>query len=131
MATVIDAKWLQGVLAAATLALGLSGCVISVNDGDWDADNTPWSKIEKQNRQQLELVEVGMTQRQVFSIMGTADFNEMVQTDAGAIQVLYFRTQHRSSDGETSKDECTPLVLKDGKVAGWGDVALSSAINKL
>ncbi|WP_298440517.1 DUF3192 domain-containing protein [uncultured Ferrimonas sp.] len=118
-----------GLVLAATSVLWLSGCVVSVNDGDWDSDSSPhWSKVEKENRQQLEKINVGMSLETVFALMGTADFNELHQQDDRIVQVLFFRTQHRESDGETSKDECTPVVLVDGQVAGWGQTALGKAI---
>ncbi|QIZ77404.1 DUF3192 domain-containing protein [Ferrimonas lipolytica] len=114
-----------GLVLATTAALMLSGCVIAVNDGDGDFD---WSSSERENRSQLEKLTVGMSTETVLALMGTADFNELYQEDGQAVQVLYFRTHHRHSDGDTTKDECTPVVFKDGKVSGWGDIALQSSV---
>ena len=55
--------------------------------------------------------------------MGLADFNEFHQKDQDRFQVLYYRTQRKNGDGVTTKDECTPLVLKNGLLVGWGDTA--------
>lgn len=41
-------------------------------------------------------------------------------------RVLFFRTQHRHSDGETSRDETTPLVFRNDTLIGWGDDVLAS-----
>ena len=38
-------------------------------------------------------------------------------------EVLFFRTHRTHSDGETTKDECTPLVFRDGVLIGFGDKA--------
>jgi hypothetical protein len=37
--------------------------------------------------------------------------------------VLFYRTHRRDGDGVTTKDECTPLVFKNGLLIGWGDAA--------
>lgn len=116
-----------GLVLAATSVVSLSGCVIAVGNDDWDGSDH-WSDVEERNRAHLEKVTVGMTQEMVFGIMGTADFNEMYERKEKSVQLLYYRTQHRNSDGETTKDECTPLVLVDGVVVGWGEMAVQQAM---
>jgi hypothetical protein len=34
---------------------------------------------------------------------------------------LFYRTQRKHSDGETTRDETTPLVFRDNRLIGWGD----------
>ncbi|MEP2652047.1 MAG: DUF3192 domain-containing protein [Paraglaciecola sp.] len=113
------------LLAATTLctSLFLSGCVISVDaDGDFDHSSS-WHDNAKKNRKHLSQLQPGTTYEQVLSTMGIADFNEFYKTNADRYQVLYYRTQRVESDGITKKDECTPLVFKNGALAGWGDSA--------
>jgi hypothetical protein len=45
--------------------------------------------------------------------------------DGATYQVLYYRTHRTHSDGETTKDETTPLVFKDSALIGWGMDALA------
>jgi len=53
------------------------------------------------------------------------DFNELFEKQDGTYRVLYYRTQKTMGDGITTKDECTPLVFRNGELVGWGDSAYS------
>ena len=117
------------LLLAALLSTSalLSGCVISVGDGDsgsyYQAD---WQKREENNRRHIAKLETGMAYQDVTRKMGLADFNEMVQTENGSQKrILYYRTQRLADDGVTTKDECTPVVFVDGQLVGWGNSALN------
>jgi len=33
---------------------------------------------------------------------------------------LFYRTRRTEADGETSRDETTPLVFKNNELVGWG-----------
>ena len=35
-------------------------------------------------------------------------------------RVLFYRTNHKHSDGETTRDETTPLVFRNDQLVGWG-----------
>ena len=50
--------------------------------------------------------------------------------DGSEIEVLFFRTRHRHSDGETTPDETTPLVFVDGELVGWGAAAYEDATGR-
>ena len=52
-------------------------------------------------------------------------FNELFEKQDGTYRVLYYRTQKTMGDGITTKDECTPLVFRNGNLVGWGDSAYS------
>jgi len=56
--------------------------------------------------------------------MGQANFSEAYETDGNQYQILYYRTHRVDSDGETTKDETTPLVFKNQRLIGWGQDAL-------
>ncbi|KIO37242.1 DUF3192 domain-containing protein [Shewanella sp. cp20] len=110
------------VLGAASLAL--SGCVLNVGEGDkgWSTGNS-WERVQEQNRVNLSKLSLGMTRDQVLTLMGTADFNEAYTKQDKTINVLYYRTQRTREDGTTTKDECTPIVITDNRVVGWGEKA--------
>lgn len=111
------------ILAAALISpFTLTGCVISVggDDGHYSSD---WQDREYNNRKHISQLETGMTYESVVRKMGVADFNEMHDKNDHAYRVLFYRTQRTMDDGVTSKDECTPLVFRDGVLTGWGDGA--------
>ncbi|MFC3093105.1 DUF3192 domain-containing protein [Alteromonas sediminis] len=113
------------LIAALSAPLLLSGCVISVGDGDSGSYyGSDWQKREQNNRTHISNLETGMRYQDVTRKMGVADFNEMVQKNGVNRRVLYYRTQRLSDDGVTSKDECTPLVFENDVLVGWGNSAL-------
>ncbi|HET8817399.1 MAG TPA: DUF3192 domain-containing protein, partial [Pseudidiomarina sp.] len=57
--------------------------------------------------------------------LGTPNFSELWTVDGDKYRVLYYRTHRVDSDGETTKDECTPLVFVNGSLVGTGDLAVS------
>lgn len=114
-------------------SLGLSGCVVNVGDGEsgWDSSES-WEKVQENNRNNLIKLSLGMSKDQVMTLMGTADLSEAyIQQSAQQgeankeVLVLFYRTQHTHSDGKTTKDECTPIVLSNNSLVGWGDTAYS------
>lgn len=114
-------------------SLGLSGCVVNVGDGEsgWDSSES-WEKVQEKNRNNLIKLSLGMGKDQVMTLMGTADLSEAyIQQSAQQgeankeVLVLFYRTQHTHSDGKTTKDECTPIVLSNNALVGWGDTAYS------
>ncbi len=62
----------------------------------------------------------------VVAQLGTPNYSEAVARDGVAYRALRFRTLHRHSDGETTRNESTPLVFKDDVLIGWGDEVLVS-----
>lgn len=112
------------ILAAALLSpLVLSGCVVSVggdNDGRYSSD---WQEREYNNRKHISHLEKDMTYEAVVRKLGVADFNELHEKNDGVYRILFYRTQRAMDDGVTTKEECTPLVFRDGVLIGWGDSA--------
>ncbi len=111
------------LLIALSAPAFISGCVISVG-GDGDSRySSDWQEREYNNRKHIANLERDMAYESVVRRMGVADFNELHQKENGVVRVLYYRTQRTMDDGVTSKDECTPLVFRDGRLIGWGDKA--------
>jgi hypothetical protein len=109
------------------LSLALSGCVI-VADGDWDDDDytsSNWKAEQKQNRESISNLSLGQERSEIVSLMGAATFTEAFTGENGSgYQILFYRTQREHGDGDTTKDETTPLVFENDKLIGWGNDAL-------
>lgn len=123
---------LKAALIAIPLTFSLTGCVIVANDDDTRADwmgdyKSDWKKSQKENKSKIADLEVGTSFASVREEMGTPEFNEAFSEGGKQYQVLFYRTRHKHSDGQTTKNECTPLIFIDGKLTSWGD----KAYNKL
>ncbi len=116
-------KAVVSVLAASVMVVGLSGCVISVDGDGFDGHNASWEDREYKNRKLIAELDLQMTTEQVRGRLGVPDFNELVQRDEDVYQVLFYRTHRMHGDGKTTKEECTPVVLKNGELIGWGETA--------
>ncbi|WOT04253.1 DUF3192 domain-containing protein [Shewanella youngdeokensis] len=105
-------------------SIGLSGCMINVDDGhsSWESSDK-WQQTQQSNREKLSMLSLGMSKEQVITLMGTADFNEAFIEDGKEVHVLFYRTQRMKGDGKTTKDECTSLVIRENALVGWGDKA--------
>jgi len=93
----------------------------------WDEDDRDWDDCEDDNRRALRYIDVGDTIDEISREFCRPDFRETMVRDDHAVEVLYFRTQHRHSDGDTTRDETTPLVFVDGALSGWGPAAYEEA----
>lgn len=110
------------------LALYLTGCVVVATDDasehmNWKSSETSWVKEQKENKKSIAKLNLGDSYEQVKADMGVPAFNEAFQSDGKQVNVLFYRTQHKRSDGETTKDECTPLIFVDGELTSWGQKA--------
>lgn len=61
--------------------------------------------------------------------LGSPDITEAKKVQGSNLQVMFYRTMHAKSDGITTKDECTPLLFKDGKLIAWGMTAFEQYTN--
>ncbi len=108
----------------AIFLLTLSGCVIVAGDHDWDDNN--WESQQRQNRETISGLELQAERSAIISKLGAPSFSDAFMKENDEYRVLYYRTQHTKSDGETTKDETTPLVFKNDKLIGWGDEVLAT-----
>ena len=102
----------------ASLSLIATGCVFidgkHVNKDDW------WD-TQRDNREAISRLDIGMEREAVIARLGAPDDSEAFNTDNGEeVRVLFYRTTHKHSDGETTRDETTPLVFQDDVLTGWG-----------
>lgn len=122
----------QGIRAFLLVGLAgifLSGCVISIDDDDFDYDDgnrSSWSQIEEDNREQIGMLSVGTSIDSVRRKMGLPDFDELLVKNGEQHRILFYRTQRTKGDGATTKDECTPLIFVNGELSGFGQTALNA-----
>ncbi len=122
---------LLGLALLGFATMNLTGCIINAGGGEhgYNSDSDSWQKRQKQNKYHITLLKLGMSKKEVLDVMGQPDISEAYLTEkkgdqAGSeVQVFFYRTQHNNSDSKTTKDECTPMVVRDGKLVGWGDSA--------
>ena len=115
-------KSLLVLLIALPLATTLSGCVISVKDGDvqhslmGDSEDRAY-----ENRQKISKVQLGSSFADMQEKLGVADFSQTYAHNDQTIRVLFYRTQRLHKDGLTTKDECTYLEFIDGELSQTGN----------
>lgn len=125
---------MKNALKASVLAavvLSLSACVVVVDgnkDGNKWRSQSDWEQLEQRNRESISELQPGQSVAAVQEQMGPADFHEMLRIGDQDFRILYYRTQRVKSDGITSKDECTPLVFRDGLLHGWGQTQLNQLL---
>lgn len=112
-------------------ALFSSGCVFHVSTGDHDEDGYYHDSVERRDAQQREKIarlNLGVDALEVVDQLGAPDFSDQLQTGQGVVRVLRYRTQRVHADGETTRDETTALVFRDGKLVGTGALALEKVL---
>jgi outer membrane protein assembly factor BamE (lipoprotein component of BamABCDE complex) len=74
------------------------------------------------NQNSLLKLQKGMSKGKVLEVMGEPDFHEVYESLYGhTLMIAYYYTHHQKFDGKITKDECTPVVIKNEKLIGWGD----------
>ncbi|MFT7245584.1 MAG: hypothetical protein ACI82A_002954 [Candidatus Azotimanducaceae bacterium] len=121
--TMFKAARLAAILLSST---ALSGCVVAIgNDGF--GDDEQWEETQKRNDRYIGGSVLGSSITAVQADLGEPNYRESFQREGDTFEVLYYRTQHRHSDGQTTKDETTPMVFIDGKLVGYGASAIENA----
>lgn len=117
------------LLVALPLTLSLTGCIIVGSDDghgpNWVSSHSDseWKEEQRINNEKIAGLKIGDSFESVRAAMGTPRFNEAFEDKGQAVQVIFYRTKHKHSDNETTKDECTPLIFKDNKLVGFGQKA--------
>lgn len=112
------------LISALTFPL-LTGCVVAVNGGE-DGEyvtKSSWQKEYKETRNKIANLAIGEQYSSVIEQFGTPNFSESFKKEETDIRVLFYATHSLHSDGKASKDECTPLVFKNGVLQGWGEAS--------
>ena len=88
-----------------------------------DPSDMDWEDREQFNKKQISALQLSTAKQSIVEKLGAPDITEAKLSDTGELQILFYRTQHRKSDGITTQDECTPLLFKDDKLVAWGFTA--------
>jgi len=109
------------------LMVCLCGCSFYWNHGSktiaWKPEKEPlaYEIKDRKNKFNIGRLEKGMTSEEVYDVMGMPDLYGGFETaDETEADVFFYYTQTKVSDGSATGEECTPLVIVDGKLAGWG-----------
>ncbi|GHB74945.1 DUF3192 domain-containing protein [Psychrosphaera saromensis] len=90
-----------------------------------DTDNMGWEDRQAFNKRYISALSLdeNIERSNVIQTLGSPDLTEAKRKDDTSFQVMFYRTQHLQSDGITTKDECTPMLFKNGYLIAWGDSA--------
>ncbi|TRY30786.1 DUF3192 domain-containing protein [Aliiglaciecola sp. M165] len=95
-----------------------------------DTSDMGWEDRQEYNKVQLTKLELGTSRASVLELMGPPDISEAKKVGVSRVQVMFYRTQHKQSDGITTQDECTPLLFEDEELVAWGDGAYQTYLNR-
>lgn len=119
---------------AIVLTLGLGFAAIYADD----VETVSYKTLISRNLTNLNKQSIGMTKQQVLDTMGmfqakTPDsmvpnpyITEPILISGETYEVLWYLTKRYPPFTRIKKSQATPVVLKDGKVIGWGDSFLTS-----
>jgi hypothetical protein len=106
------------LVATIMLTVALSGC------------GAGYAGLRSENRANLMKLDLGMTKEQVLKAMGDKSFGEVSNPFKREVipgkggetyDVLYYYTEYIDyAAGKDWESGVTPIVLKEGKVVGWG-----------
>ena len=133
---------------AAVLTLPMAGCVLHIGDGaKWqDTDQISAQAVRNTNMERLSTLQIGMTTDQVQDVMGSSSSwlgddigwvaspyrTEAFQDENGdTVMIHYYYTHLRQRDNVISDDELTPVLFRNGKLAGWGSAITSGQIRRM
>ncbi|MBC3764911.1 DUF3192 domain-containing protein [Neptunicella marina] len=85
-----------------------------------DPNQMEWQDREQYNRVQISKLEAGMSKQQIIDMMGSPDISEAKSVTDKVVQVMFYRTERKKSDGITTADECIPLLFEDNQLIAWG-----------
>jgi hypothetical protein len=83
-------------------------------------EDRAWEERQAYNHQKISELNFGQNLDDIRQVFGRADFAEAKSGVDGQYQIMFYRTHHVTSDGKTTKDECTPLLFKNNILIAWG-----------
>ena len=93
------------------------------------AQDMDWKDREAYNKVQMSKLELGLQKKHIIEWLGSPDITEAKRNDNKELQVMFYRTQHKKSDGITTEDECTALLFENNELIAWGDSAYQSYVD--
>ena len=88
-----------------------------------------WKDREEYNQVQITKLELGISRQEVLALLNSPDITEAKQSGSTKLQVMFYRTQHKKSDGITTQDECTPLLFENDVLIAWGEGAYQTYVS--
>ncbi|MBH0091454.1 DUF3192 domain-containing protein [Pseudoalteromonas sp. SCQQ13] len=84
-----------------------------------------WQDREAYNKRYIEKLKIEdtATLNSVLEYLGSPDLTFAKRDEDQVWQIVFYRTQHKTSDGITTIDECTGLLFKNGQLILWGSSA--------
>ncbi len=101
-------------------------------------ETVSYRTLLSRNLTNLNKLSMGMTKQQVMDLMGTFQsrtsnstvpnpyVSEPILVSGKTYEVLWYLTKKYPPFTPIKKSQATPVVLKDGKVIGWGESFLAS-----
>jgi hypothetical protein len=88
-----------------------------------------WEDRQEYNQIQIAKIELGLSKSEALELLGSPDITEAKRNAGKELQVMFYRTQHKQSDGITTKNECTALLFENSKLVAWGKNAYQTFID--
>ncbi|WP_026375703.1 DUF3192 domain-containing protein [Aestuariibacter salexigens] len=117
----MNTKVVKYVIAGFIVYIGLAISVMSLFPDS--PDNMDWEDREAYNKVKIGTLELGASRDSVMQLLSAPDITEAKISSGDKLQVMFYRTQHKTADGITTMDECTPLLFKNDVLIAWGDDA--------
>lgn len=117
--TRVNKRMIVPALVAAMV--GASGCVIVIDESGVSSRRGTTLERQEYNRVAVPKLALGTPIDSVRSELGEPHFAEAFTGADGEYRVLFYRTHRTKADGDTTRDETTPVVFRDGAVVGIGD----------
>jgi len=98
-----------------------------------------FTAMRNRNRENVNLLSLEMTKGEVLSVMGDRGApgvsnpyrTEILMSKSGeAFEVLFYYTDIQRRDSAITDDELIPLVLREGRLIGWGWSFMDQAVQK-
>ncbi|MCV2883265.1 DUF3192 domain-containing protein [Aestuariibacter sp. AA17] len=86
-------------------------------------EDMDWKDREQFNKVQIAKLELGASRKEILALLGSPDISEAKKVGSDQLQVMFYRTQHKKSDGITTRNECTPLLFENDTLVAWGNGA--------
>ena len=86
-------------------------------------EDMDWQDREEYNKVQIAKLELGVSRQEIIALLGSPDISEAKKVGVNRVQVMFYRTQHKKSDGITTMNECTPLLFENDMLVAWGNGA--------
>ena len=111
-------KLVANLALVAAITVSTSGCIY-INGEKINVDD--WREAQLIQREAISQLQLGQSLDAVKAELGVPADSEAFLKEDTEVKVLFYRTRRAHADGETTRDEMTPLVFRDNVLVGWGE----------